>query len=344
MPRVNRRTFVETAALAAGGTIVASVGGGLDAAPTIATRPFGKTGVQVSMVGLGGGARFYEPVPTDEAGAELVRRAIDSGITYIETAANYGPDEDGDCSERRIGLAMKTHRPRAFLETKTDQRDYDGAMREIERSLELLRTDRIDLLLHHNLESRKDLETIAGDAGADKAIRKLVDQKAIRFRGFSCHDPKLTLEAIARLQPDAIQLPLNATRIPDFEAEVLPLAREKGVAVIAMKVVGHGFFLKGAVDGSFDSRFKTDKNPELHRFAPPKEAFDKPHPRVEEFVRYALTLPIATALAGLDSMATLTTAIRIGSTFTPVNAADKQDIHRRAQVFAATGYWIPRSV
>ena len=132
--------------------------------------------------------------------------------------------------------------------------------------------------------------------------------------------------------------------MPDFEAEVLPLARHKGIAVIAMKVVGHGFFLKGAVDGSFDSRFKTDKNPELHRFAPPKEAFDKPHPRVEEFVRYALTLPITTALAGLDSMATLATAIRIGSTFTPVNAADKQDIHRRAQVFATTGYWIPRSV
>ncbi len=86
------------------------------------TRPFGKTGVQVSLAGLGGGARFYEPVATDEAGAELVRQAIDRGITFIETCANYGPDDDGNCSERRIGIAMKTHRAKAFLETKTDER------------------------------------------------------------------------------------------------------------------------------------------------------------------------------------------------------------------------------
>ena len=211
MARITRRTFIETAAAAAGTTLAASVAGRLDvpvgAAPAVPTRPFGRTGVQVSMAGLGGGARFYEPVPTDEAGAELVRQAIDRGITYIETCANYGPDEDGDCSERRIGLAMKTHRARAFLETKTDQRDYDGAMREMERSLRLLCTDHIDLMLHHNLATREELDQIAGPNGAEKAVRKLVDQKVIRFRGFSCHDPKLTLEAVARLQPDALQAP-----------------------------------------------------------------------------------------------------------------------------------------
>lgn len=346
MTRITRRTFVETAAAAAGTTLVASVAGRLEipveGASPFPTRPFGKTGVQVSMAGLGGGARFYEPVPNDEAAAELVRQAIDRGVTFIETSANYGPDGDGDCSERRIGLAMKTHRSRAFLETKTDQRDYDGAMREMERSLRLLNTDHLDLMLHHYLLSREELDRVLGPNGAERAIRKLVDQKVIRFRGFSCHDPALTLEAIERLAPDAIQAPINATRNPDFETGVLPLAQTRGIAVIVMKAVGHGFFLKAAADGSFDSRFKTDRNPELHRFAPPRAAFEGPYPTPEEFLRYAMSLPVATVLSGMDSLATLNGLARVASAFTPATVADMRDIHRRSQGLAGTGYWIPR--
>ncbi len=346
MTQMTRRTFMETAAAAAGTTLVASVAGPFDSsvagASLIPTRPFGKTGVRVSIAGLGGGARFYEPVPTDEAGAELVRRAIDRGVTFIETAANYGPDNDGDCAERRIGLAMRTHRAKAFLETKTDQRDYDGAMREMERSLKLLATDRIDLMLHHNLSSPQEVDQVSGPNGADKAIRKLVDQKVVRFRGFSCHDPKLTLDAIARLQPDAIQAPINATRVPDFETGVLPLAAARGIAVVVMKAVGHGFFLEAAVDGSFDSRFKTDRNPELHRFAPPREAFAVPHPTPDEFLRYAMSLPVTTVLAGMDSLATLDRVFAAASTFTPLGAAAMVEVNKRAQPLAGTGYWIPR--
>jgi aryl-alcohol dehydrogenase-like predicted oxidoreductase len=346
MARITRRTFLEAAAAAAGTSLVASAVG-LPEIPAwaegrVPTRPFGKTGVQVSIAGLGGGARFYEPVPTDEAGAELVRQAIDRGITFIETCANYGPDDDGNCSERRIGLAMKTHRAKAFLETKTDQRDYDGAMREMERSLKLLATDRIDLMLHHNLGSAKELDQIAGPNGAERAVRKLVDEKVIRFRGFSCHDPKLTLQAIARLAPDAIQATINATRVPDFETEVLPLAKTQGIGVVVMKAVGHGFFLKGAVSGTFDSRFKTDKNPELHRFAPPSEAFAHVVPTPAEFLRYAMSLPVSTVLAGMDSMATLNGLALAGSTFKPTTPAEGEDIRGRAQAFSGTGYWIPQ--
>jgi uncharacterized protein len=345
MVRITRRTFVETAAAAAGAGLVASVvtrvGIPLDAAPAFPTRPFGKTGVSVSSVGLGGGSRFFEPVPNDEAGAELVRKAVDLGVTFIETAANYGPPDDTNVSERRIGLAMKTHRARVFLETKTDARDYDGAMREMERSLKLLNTDHIDLMLHHNLGRTVDLDTIAAANGAEKAIRKMVDQKVIRYRGFSSHNPALTLQAIERLEPDALQAPINATRVPDFEAEVLPMCKTKGIAVIAMKVVGHGFFLKEALGGVFDSRSKTDKNPEQHRFAPPPEAFDNPHPSPQEFLRYVLTLPIATALIGLDSKATLGRIVE-AATARPLQTAEALDVQKRAQVFAGTGYWIPR--
>ncbi len=346
MTRITRRAFIETAAAAAGTGLVASAvwpgEGPLGAAGAIPTRPFGKAGVQVSIAGLGGGGRFFEPVPSDEAGAELVRQAIDRGITFIETCANYGPDTDGNCSERRIGLAMKTHRAKAFLETKTDQRDYDGAMKEMERSLKLLQTDRIDLMLHHNLVRASELDQIAGPNGAERAIRKLVDEKVIRFRGFSCHDPKLTMEAIKRLGPDAIQAPINATRNPDFEKDILPLTSSQGIAVVVMKAVGHGFFLRGAADGSFDSRFKTDKNPGLHRYAPPAAAFETRVPTPAEFLRYAMSLPVTTVLAGMDSAATLNGLVGAASGFTPATRAEAADIHARAQALAGTGYWIPR--
>ena len=346
MARITRRTFVEAAAAAAGTSLVASMAGRLEipvaAAGAIPTRPFGKTGVRVSIAGLGGGARFYEPVATDELGAELVRQAIDRGITFIETCANYGPDDDGNCSERRIGLAMKTHRAKAFLETKTDQRTYDGAMREMERSLELLKTDRIDLMLHHNLGTQKELDQLAGPDGAERAIRKMVDQKVVRFRGFSCHDPALTLRAIEHLAPDAIQAPINATRVPDFEAAVLPLTNAKGIAVVVMKAVGHGFFLKEAIGGAFDSRFKTDKQPAQYRYAPPPEAFNRPVPTPGEYLRYAMSLPVSTVLAGMDSVATLNGLSTVASAFTPFAEAEAGDVRRRAQAFSGTGYWIPR--
>jgi hypothetical protein len=348
MAPVTRRTFVATAAAAAGTSLVSSLagrlGGPAGAAGAVPTRPFGRTGVRVSMAALGGGARFYEPVPTDEAGAELVRMAIDRGITFIETCANYGPDDDGNCSERRIGLAMKTHRARTFLETKTDERTYDGAMREMERSLKLLCTDHVDLMLHHNLASVKELEQVSGPEGAERAIRKLVDEKVVRFRGFSCHDPGLTLRAIARLEPDAIQAPINATRVPDFEADVLPLAKAQGIAVVVMKAVGHGFFLKGAVGGAFDSRFKADKNPALHRFAPPADAFRNPVPAPAEYLRYAMSLPVTTVLVGMDSVATLSGLAEAASAFAPMTRAEAEDVHARSQVFSGTGYWIPRGV
>ena len=346
MPQMTRRRFVGQTAAAAGTSLVASALGRLEmpiaAAGAVPTRPFGRSPVQVSIAGLGGGGRFYEPVPTDEAGAELVRRAIDRGITFIETAANYGPPGDGDCSERRVGLAMKTHRAKAFLETKTDQRTYDGAMREMERSLKLLATDHIDLVLHHNLGSVRELDRLSGPDGAERAIRKMVDQKVVRFRGFSCHDPALTLQAIARLSPDAIQAPINATRVPDFESEVLPLATSQGIAVVVMKAVGHGFFLKEAIGGAFDTRSRQDTNPELHRFAPPPEAFAQLVPTPAEYLRYAMSLPVTTVLAGVDSVATLSGLSGAASTFKPATRAEADDIRRRSQVFSGTGYWIPR--
>jgi aryl-alcohol dehydrogenase-like predicted oxidoreductase len=338
---IPRRVFsVATGAAILSGFTPAAFG----AVTPIPRRPFGRHGIDVPVVGLGGGGRFFELVPDDESGGELVRQVIDHGIEFIETAANYGPPGDTDRSERRIGLAMKTHRSKVFLETKVDARDYDGAMREIERSLKLFHTDHVDLLLHHAFFSKEQVDRAMASDGAERAIRKMVDQKAVRFRGFSCHSPELALETIPRLEPDAIQLPINATKVPDFEADVLPLANSRGIAVMAMKTCGHGFFTKAALAPGFDSRRETDRDPELHRFGPPADVFEKFNvPKPNDLLHYALSLPITTVVAGIESIETMSSVLRGVATFKKLSSADMRSIHGRAQPLASTGYWIPRS-
>jgi len=333
MKRISRRRFVSAASIAGAGLLAPAasrVENSLHAAPTLPLRPLGSTGAQVTLLGLGGGSRFYEPVPDDEQGAELVRQAIERGIGVIETAANYGP---GNESERRIGMAMKTHRSRVFLETKVDARDYDGALREMERSLKLLQTDRIDLMLHHNVTRAEDLTKILSEKGAEKAIRRMIDQKVVRFRGFSCHYPELTLDAIRRIEPNAIQIICNATHVPDFESAVLPLAKSKGIGVVVMKSIGKGYFL----------RHNFTKPDRIDQYGPPAGVFErKDLPEAKDYLHYALSLPaVSTVVVGIDSRQTLDAVMRDASGFRPLSSADMKSISERAQVFRTTGFWLP---
>jgi aryl-alcohol dehydrogenase-like predicted oxidoreductase len=204
-------------------------------------------------------------------------------------------------------------------------------MREMERSLTRLRTDRIDLMLHHFLQRAEELAEVAGPNGAERAIRKLVDEKVVRFRGFSCHQPALTLDGIRRLEPQALQLPLNAVRIPDFERAVLPVASDRGIAVVAMKTCGHGYF----------ARTHTTRPDRIDRFGPPAAAYDAPNlPTYREFLHYALSLPVATAVVGVDSLPTIEGIVANAAAFRPLARVAMEDIARRAQVFSTTGYWI----
>ena len=333
MKDITRRDFLAGTAAVGVGALIQLAGPltvSLTAAASMARRPLGRTGLEVSLVGFGGGSRFFEPIKDDEAGAELVRRAIDGGMTLLETASDYG---DNGESERRIGLGMKGRRNRVVVETKVNARDYDGAMREMERSLKYLQTDHVDLMLHHNIGSLEELESVAAADGAERAFQKMMDQKAVRFRGFSCHLPAVTAAGIRRLKPDVVQCPINATRVPDFEAEVLAAAKGAGVGVIAMKTCGHGYFQR-------DNATKPDR---IDQFGPPPGVFErKGLPGPQDFLCYALSLPLSTAVVGIDSPDTLAKVLAVAAGFTPMAAAEMAPISRRAQAFATTGYWIPR--
>jgi hypothetical protein len=299
---VSRRSFVAGAAgVAAAGVLPgdrATLREGVAPPPAIPRRPFGDTGAEICSVGLGAGSRFYNSIPDDESAAELVRRTIDMGIDFMETSANYGPD---GVSEKRIGLAMKTHRSRVFLETKVDERTYDGAMYEMERSLERMNTDHLDLVLHHFLKA-EDLAVVEGRNGAERALRRMIDEGVVRFCGFSTHLPDVALEGMERLGPHAIQLPMyfspaNATT-PD----------------------------------------------RIEEYGPPPGAWDNwDIPTWTDYIHYALSLPIATATIGIDSYFTLEGIVNAAGTFAPMTPERMASVSERAQIFASTGYWIPRS-
>jgi aryl-alcohol dehydrogenase-like predicted oxidoreductase len=348
---ITRRGFVSHAAAAGAGGILAHVASGRagelraetpESLPSaeaaadgagplpIPTRSFGNTGTEIPVVGFGAGSRFYGSTPDDESAAGLIRAAIDRGIAFVETGSNYGPD---GLSEKRIGLAMKTHRKGVFLETKVDERDYDGAMREIERSLQRMNTDHLDLVLHHLLSNVEMVDEVAAPNGAEKAIRKMMDEGVVKHRGFSAHLPAVAIAGMERLDPQAIQLPINAVRVPDFEPEVISAASEAGVAIIAMKTCGNGFF--------FPANATTPDR--IQQYGPPPGAWDRwDLPTWTDYIHYVLSLPISTATIGIDSFFTLEGIAAAASTFEPLSADRMASIHERARVFSNTGYWIPR--
>jgi aryl-alcohol dehydrogenase-like predicted oxidoreductase len=338
---ITRRGFVSHAAAAGGGGVLAHMMGGragaLQAESTpapapapIPRRPFGNTGAEIPIVGFGAGSRFYGSTPDDESAAELIRAAVDRGIAFVETGANYGPE---GIAERRIGLAMTTHREGTFLETKVDERNYDGAMREMERSLVRMNTDHLDLVLHHNVPNTEAVAEIGAPDGAEKALRAMIEQGVVRFRGLSTHTPAVAMAGFEQLDPQAIQLPINAVRVPDFESEVIPTAAERGIAVIAMKTCGNGYF--------FPANATTPDR--IEQYGPPPGAWDRwDLPTWTDYIHYVLSLPITTATIGIDSYFTLEGVAAAASSFAPLPADRMASIHERCQVFSSTGYWIPR--
>lgn len=206
----------------------------------------GSTGVRLPIFGLGGAGQ----TPLSQRGAEqeavaLIQRALELGIRYFDTAASYGPSED------YLGKVLPAHREKLFLASKTDQRDRDGAWRELERSLKRLNTDYLDLWQLHHVAFEDDLNTIFSSDGAIQALEEAKQQKLVRFGGITGHhEPAIIAEGLRRYPFHATLVPLNAAdkhHPRPFAPVVLPLARQKNVGVIAMKVPAYGRLLKPGV-------------------------------------------------------------------------------------------------
>ena len=265
------------------------------------TRVLGKTGVPVSILGLGGEGVLRTNNRHAEAIA-VIRRAIESGITYCDTAPAYSSSQD------YYGAALGDDRKKVFLASKTHERTYDGSLRLLDDSLRRLRTDHLDLWQMHDLRDREELDMIFGKDGAIRALEKARADGRVRFFGITGHhDPAILVEAMRRYSFDTALVALNVAdkyRLSFIES-VLPAANERKMGIIGMKVLAHG------------------------ALAQPGSAFGVSHS-----LRYALSQPINTAVIGFGSPAEVDEAVAVARQFAPLSSEEMARLEALAALMA----------
>lgn len=333
-----RRSFLRLGAVAAGGAVAsAALGQGrgpveglpLPSNPVTAgqmpTRNLGRTGYSVGLFSLGGQAAIEQPA-NEAVAVPIVERALDLGVNYVDTAAFYGHG----LSQGYIGQVMKRRRKQAFLATKTHDRTRDGSWRLLEESLRLLQTDHLDLWQCHNLSRLGEVEAIFRPDGAVKALQEAREQGIVRFLGVTGHaDPAVLSEAIRRFPFDTILMALNAAdrHHLSFAQALLPLAVEKEMGIIGMKVPARGRLLaswKPTTAGAWGG----PANPQPGTL------------EMKDAIRYVLSLPVSTIIVGCDSVEQLEENVAIARAFTPLSPARMAEleartapIHRQALFF-----------
>jgi len=275
----------------------------------IPRRPLGKTGETVSALGLGG--YHLGQIGSEREAISLVHSAIDDGITFMDNAWEY---HDGT-SEQRMGKALANGwRDRVFLMTKvcTHGRDARTAMRQLEDSLRRLKTDHLDLWQVHEVAYAGDPDRHFMKGGVIEALDRAKAKGLVRFVGFTGHkDPALHLEMLSHGYAfDTCQLPLNCfdATFRSFEQQVLPELARQGIAAIGMKSLG----------GEGDAVAK--------RAVGAKEA-----------LRYAMSLPVAVTVTGIDSTKVLRQNVSVARHFTPMKKSEMQAMRTRCAPFAIDG-------
>lgn len=263
------------------------------------TRPLGKTGEQVTLYGLGG---LFTVARHDrhEQAVEIVQRAIDLGINYIDTSALYG----NGASELNIGTVMKERRDEVFLASKCHDYTYDGTMALVKQTLARLQTDHLDLYQHHFLGRLGQLDQLRQKHSAREAFERLRDQGVIRYIGVTGHSSRVLADALEDYPYDTALLTLNAARAvmddPEDLERFFRVAGERQVGVIAMKVVERGSLIQRGL-------------------------------KMERLLPYVLSHPVSTAIVGITEIAHLEENVRIARAFQPLSAEEMVAIEAEAQ-------------
>ncbi|MDB9529353.1 aldo/keto reductase [Oscillatoria sp. CS-180] len=234
------------------------------ATSAIPTRILGRTGVELPVLGLGGAGKTPLSDPNrEQAALEQIQHALTLGIRYFDTAASYGP------SESYLGKVLPPYRSDVFLASKTAALDYDGAWRELERSLDRLQTDYLDLWQFHHVSFDSELDTLLGNNGAIQALEEAQEQGLVRFSGITGHhEPQVIATGLQRYPFDHALIPVNAADIHhprSFIPGVLPFAHEQNIGITAMKVPAYGrLFKPGVLDGMHQALGYTLSQPGVH--------------------------------------------------------------------------------
>ena len=269
-------------------------------------RCFGDTGEQLSIIGFGG---IVVSQTEPQEAANLVAEAIDGGVNYFDVAPTYGD------AEQRLGPALAPYRARVFLACKTTQRLRAGVEQELERSLLRLQTDHFDLYQLHSVNTSEDFAQVTGPGGALEALAAARQAGKIRYIGFSSHSVPTALRLLESWHFDSVLFPVNWVEYlqAGFGPQVIARAQEKRTARLALKALAHCRRGEGT-DGRYAKCWYWPVvDPELASLA----------------LRFALSQPVTAAIPpGEAELFRL--ALRIGTAFTPIAAAEVVELGRRA--------------
>ena len=293
---MKRRLFVggAFAGLAASGTQAAAQ---IVKAGAIPVTTLGKTGVKVSVIAQGGARMDLHPdIP---AAAAHVRRMYDIGITYFDCARSYW----GGRSEEAYGIGLQGVRKNVFLTTKTMGRTAKQVEDDLATSLRMLKTDYVDLWQIHSIQNQEDIDKILAPDGAMKALEAAKKAGKCRLIGFTGHFDPAAHAALLKAYDkwDTVMMPVHAAdhAYLSFEESSLPLARELGIGVQAIKVFGKANLLRS--------------------LSP------------TECLRYALSQPgVHVAICGAGTQGQMEDNIRTVQNFKPMTTAEIADVRKRA--------------
>jgi predicted aldo/keto reductase-like oxidoreductase len=279
-------------------------------------RRLGRTGVQVSLLGLGG---FHIGLRDEATATRIVRTAIDHGVTFMDNCWDYN---DG-ASQIWMGRALRDgYRQRVFLMTKIDGRTRAAAAAQIEQCLKALGTDVIDLIQVHEVIRPTDPDRVFGADGALAAL--LAAQKAgkIRFIGFTGHkSPEIHLKMLAAADAhhftfDTVQMPVNVmdAHYDSFTTRVIPEAKKRDMGILGMKPLGSGLFLKSRpfTDGSVTP---------------------------VQCLQFAMSQPTSVVITGCDTLGILMQGIDAAYRFKPLTGTEMQAMLARTAPVASAGEW-----
>jgi predicted aldo/keto reductase-like oxidoreductase len=300
--RLSRRSFLETTALGTGGMAMAQL------TASVPKRPLGRTGFDVSYMGLGG--YHLGTIPDQQIVDRIVNEAIDAGINLFDNAWEYHEGR----SEEVLGKALAGKRDQVIVMTKvcTHGRKKDVAMQQLEQSLRRLKTDHLDIWQIHEVIYWNDPDLIFAPHGAAEALEEAKKQGKVRLVGFTGHkNPSIHLKMLSHKFPfDTVQMPLNCfdSSFRSFEQDVLPELNRQGIAPLGMKSFGGSgeMLSKGAVT--------------------PVEALS-----------YAMSLPVAVTISGVDTLEVLHQNLGVARGFKPLEASAMHALRERCRMYAADG-------
>ncbi len=329
----SRRDFLKTTGAVTAGVMASGfIGDTAHALPSLPfnpvtadampTRNLGRTGHRVGIFSLGGQASIEQP-NNDAVAVPLVERALDLGVNYIDTAAQYGGSERW--SQRYIGQVMKRRRNQVYLAGKTHDRTRDGSLKLLEESLKLLNTDHLDAWQLHHIDRKEEVEQIFAKGGALEALVQAREQKMVRYLGVTGHsDPEVLMECLRRFDFDQILMAVNAAdkHHRSFMEQLLPMAVGKKMGIIGMKIPARGRILES---------WHPEKSKDT--------GWNQPAPKpgvlaMKEAMYFTLSLPVSTVIIGCDNLAQLEENVKLARDFTPLSEKQLAGLTERTEPIA----------